>query len=174
MEAHAALPAAAVDVARRAALDVGVGTGHEVLAAVDVSNVTGGSGSVDVAVDSAAEQGDVGGSGHVATIGDAVVAESAAVGIARHGGSLLNDDVGIVFIGLGVALVHLGRPGQEGVVEVGGVVGDVVVHAVIGFVVTAQRPSVLPHFLPFIQLVGGVGSLNMVGQQVNTDLLIFF
>ena len=134
--AHAAAPAAAIDVTDHAAPDVGVGSGSEVTAVV-VIDATGSAGGIDVLVDGAAKQGDIGGADDVAAVGNGSVAKSAAVGVVRHRGALVDDDVGVVFVRLGGAHVHLGRSHQFVVAEVGLPVADVVVESVVGGVVVA-------------------------------------
>ena len=91
--AHVTLPSAAIDVTALAALDVGGGTGSEVLGCLHVVNGTAGAGGIDILVDGATEQVDIGG----ATDGG-IGTQTAAVSVVAHGGSPVDMDVGVVLL----------------------------------------------------------------------------
>ena len=109
VEAHGTVPAAAIDVAAGTALDVDVAAGDEVLVEVilfyfvAVDDAAHRAGTVDVLLDRAAEQGDVGSAEHVTAVvvqfhGVMVrlhITQAAAVGVVHHGGTLVNQHVGV-------------------------------------------------------------------------------
>ena len=78
-------------------------------------------------MDGAAKQGDIGGAIDVATTGKPVLllTVSAAVGIVAHVGTFVDDDVGVVLIGLPGAVVYLCPPHNR-VFQVGRQVADIV------------------------------------------------
>ena len=160
--AHAALPAATVDVAGCAAAYVDVGAGCEAVGvgagvvdahAEGIAHVALGARAIDVFLHGAAEQGEVG-----CARDEGLGTLAAAIGIVFDGGSLVDDDVGVVAAirhpavgGVHGRVVGVGQlsPAHDAGVcrieEVGMVVGGVVRAGKVfgGYVVVAQLPRVV-------------------------------
>ena len=103
MVTHMALIAAAIDVTRRTALNVGVGSGCEfvfliieIFSTKEVVQATGTAAGVDILLHLATEHGNVCAAIDIAAEGHRSIAQAAAVGIALDDGSFLDDDVGVV------------------------------------------------------------------------------
>ena len=159
--AHGTLPAAAIDIAHRAALDEGIGAGREAAGAVLVLDGAAGAAGIDVLTHRAAVQADVG-----SAADDGLATQAAAVAVVQHGGALVDIDVGIGLraqrvlvgieffqLGVGVAAVQVGMDGGARSLGLGLPLGhgDVVEHA------AAQAAAVdLVDLRAVVQVDGGV------------------
>ena len=119
MIANIALPTAPVDVTTAATHDVGCGAGFEVLRVKSVVDAAQCAGSIDVLADGTAEQGDIGATVDIAAPCLSILAKATAIGIVHHFSALADDDVGVVLIGLGFTVIHLCRPYQLCIAQVG-------------------------------------------------------
>ena len=140
MIAHTTLPAAAIDITCRAALDIDGGTGGQPWSAKPVAHRSARASGIDVLDDGTAQQGYVGSAIDITAVGFVRVAPSAAIGIVHHGGSLMDDDIGIVLIGLVGPFVNLSLAHLTAVGEVCQGIGDVIIIMVI---IPCQIPCIL-------------------------------
>ena len=95
MIADVALPSAAIDVADAAAFDVGIGGSRKLVlgTVVQTHDGTALTGGVDVLLHTSAQQTDIG-----VAADHSLRTVTAAIGIARDGGTLMDVDVGVVFL----------------------------------------------------------------------------
>ena len=118
VEAHGSVPASAIDVAAGAALDIDVAAGDEVVAKVILINLVAvddtahRTGTVDVLHHRTAEQSDIGGAEHVTAVVVQLhgivrrlhITQTAAVGVVHHGGTLVNQHVGVELLAFKVGV----------------------------------------------------------------------
>ena len=158
MITHATSPATAIDVTHHAALDIGIGTGRKAVQvfvtnstyAKEVTHTTGRSCCIDIFIDSTAEQGNVSRAVDITGLIFLHISQSTAVCIVDHGGPLVDDDVGVVFLSRQQGcrlIVQLGSCADSA--EVGGGVADIIVEAIIRLIIIAHSPCSLPIFCPF-------------------------
>ena len=163
MIAYITFPTTAIDISTGTTFDVGISRSGETSSIVgsigthtkEIVYRTSGTGSIDVFLNRTAKQGYIGGAINVTAKSQVFISQSATVGIAYHGGAVVNADVGVVFFeSLGlfliripciVTVIHICVMGDERCIgEVRPTVGDVCVEIYRGFIIISQSPGISP------------------------------
>ena len=102
MIAHVALPTATIDITHHTTLDIGIGTGDEIIVEIILIDIiyiihgTDCSCRIDILADNTAQQFNIGSAIHIAAIGKCVGTQSATVCIADHLGAFHDTHIRIV------------------------------------------------------------------------------
>ena len=88
-----AFPSATIDVTYRTTLDISCGTGSKGLGTTLVLHSTAGTTGIHVFFDSTTEQVDISGAAHYS-----IGTQATAVGIASYSSTLIDVDVGVIFL----------------------------------------------------------------------------
>ena len=156
---HITLPAATIDITQGTACNVSGGASSKILCSKGIVNGTKGTSGIDVFIHFATKKSnisstiDITTSSHTCTF----LTKTTTISIVSDIGTLMDNDVGVVFVGLGCSVVNLSRScpsiGQVGL----GVVKIAVAIGSNGKVCRVQpsteRPSSLPDFVPMIIII---------------------